>query len=369
MSDQVDDLFGEKVGEVFTKEALINTLFAIPSACAIDAFEQFAFSTENLTYEALCRKFDELCKTYRLPWNGQTWPQIQHIYNAPGYYISYAVSATSAIEVWLKYLENETLGIGTYLAAVDACESGYRAVLAKANLRNPFYSPDLMEEISSAAEKTFRVMVDTHDHWAEESVDRFVRSGLTSGYRASDGKTYFRPDQNITRAEFVKLLYGICTDEELSEESTQFTDVEQGTWYARYVAWASREGLVKGVSETEFRPDDTITRQDMAVMLYRYLSWRKKSVTNTGEVAIADKGEISPYARDAVATLYRAKILKGFPNGAFAPRDTVTRAAAITAICGAYDYIGESVDMPEEEKGYAVMPAFMPAQLLVPTVQ
>lgn len=369
MSDQVDDLFGAQVGELFTKEALINTLFAIPSACAVDAFEQFAFSTENLTYEALCQKFDELCKTYHLPWTAASWPQIQHIYNTPGYYISYAVSATSAIEVWMKYLENEDLGIGTYLAAVDACENGYRAVLTKANLRNPFYSPDLIEEISSVAEREFGVMVDTYDHWAEESIDLFVRSGLTSGYRADDGKTYFRPERNITRAEFVKLLYGICTDEELQAEPVQFTDVPRDAWYVPYIAWAEREGLVQGMSETKFAPDAAIARQDMAVMLSRYLKWCKKSVSNTGEVAIADKGEISPYARDAVATLYRAKILKGLPNGTFEPQNTVTRAAAITAICGAYDYIGNVAAVSEEEMGYASIPAILPAQLLVPIVK
>ncbi len=369
MSDQVDDLFGEEVGDAFAKDVLMTTLLAIPSACAVDAFEQFAFSTENLTYEALCRKFDELCKTYHLPWNGQTWPQIQHIYNMPGYYISYAVSATSAIEVWMKYLENEKLGVGTYLAAVNACENGYRAVLTKANLRNPFYSPELIEEISSVSEKTFGVMVDTYDHWAEESIDRFVRSDLLHGYLGSDGKTYFKPEQDITRAEFVKLLYSICTDEELSEESTQFTDVEPGTWYARYIEWASREGLVKGVSETEFRPTATITRQDMAVMLARYLTWCNRTVSHTGAVSIADGRELSAYAKDAVETLYRAKILKGLPSGAFAPNNTVTRAMASTAICGAYDYVEESVNVPDEEMGYAYVPAVLPAQMLVPTVK
>lgn len=346
VSDQVRELFGEAQGDYFEAEALIKGLFVIPSACVVDAFEQFVFSTENLTYEALNAKFAELCETYHIPWNATTWTQIPHIYRSPGYYISYAVSAVSALEVWMKYEENEEIGIATYLAAVDACDDGYLRLLEKANLRNPFYSSDLISEISDMIEKTFGIMVDTYGHWAEAGIDRFTRAGVVTGYPSKDGTMYFRPEQSVTRAEFVKLLYGICTDEKIRPVSeSKFSDVPANAWYAPYVAWGVEEGLISGVSETEFAPNQTISRQDMAVLLNRYLVWSKKSVRNGESVSFADQAQISGYARNAVEALRRAKILNGMPNGTFLPKGTVTRAAAVTALCNAYDYIGETPSM------------------------
>ena len=348
MADQVRELFGEAEGDYFETEAIINGLFVIPSACVVDAFEQFAFSTEDLTYEALSAKFAELCETYHIPWSEHTWPQIQHIYRTPGYYISYAVSAVSALEVWMKYAENEEIGIATYLAAVNACEDGYSRLLEKANLRNPFYSDELISAISDQIEKRFGILVDTYGHWAESEIDRFTRAGVVKGYPASDGKMHFRPEQSVTRAEFVKLLYGICSEEQIEAGSkSKFSDVSADAWYAPYVAWGVEEGLVSGVSETEFAPEKNISRQDMAVLLERYLKWSEKRVKGEKVPVFTDHASISGYAVSAVETLQQAKILSGLPSGAFRPKETVTRAAAVTALCNAYDYIGESSFLPE----------------------
>ena len=151
-------------------------------------------------------------------------------------------------------------------------------------------------------------------HWAYASVNSMADKGIISGYE--DGS--FAPSASITRAEFATMAVKAFG---LSSGSSSFDDVASGAWYERYVGAAYTAGIISGY-DGRFRPQDNISRQDAALIIYRALGLEK-----AGGVAFADSVSISEYAREAVDTLSAVGILNG-SDGYFYPQNTITRAEA-----------------------------------------
>lgn len=342
-NSHVDKAFGEEIGGEIADYGIQRVLFALVSACMVDEFEQFAFASENLSYAQLNQKFQSLLEKYQIEgWDQTTWTQIPHIFESPGYYISYAISSITAMELWEKYEANPSEGISSYLEAVEHCQEGYAPLLSNAGLNNPFTSPEMIRRVRKVIERSFGIMVDTYGHWAEKEIDMFTKAGIVSGYVGSDGMQYFRPEQSVTRAEFVKLLYGVYAGETLSGAvNTPFADVKPTDWFAPYVNWAVENGLVNGVSTTAFAPNSTITRQDMAVIMYRFTQKYHINVSGFSS-GFADADSISGYAKEAVAKLSGAKLLNGLPDGRFDPTGKVTRAASTKALASISQYARSS---------------------------
>ena len=118
----------------------------------------------------------------------------------------------------------------------------------------------------------------------------------------------------------MQALYNLAKRPEAPEELA-FTDVAEDAWYRDAVAWASAEGLVRGLSGTTFGPDVSMTRQDLATVLWRYAGSPK---TDADLSAFADEGQIAEYARDAMAWMTGKELLKG-SGGRLQPTDTATR--------------------------------------------
>ncbi len=138
--------------------------------------------------------------------------------------------------------------------------------------------------------------------------------------------TRFEPDRSITRAEFVTLLvntFGFRT----ADNDFQFVDVQEGQWYAEAVAGAVVNGIANGMGENYFGAQEAIRRQDMAVMLVNAVQASGKSLENTGaSITFSDGGAIAAYAAESVRLLAENKILSGTPDGAFQPERSATRA-------------------------------------------
>jgi len=364
---QMPDLLGEKVGTLLRQYSVDSTLFALLTGCMVDEFEQFVYYEYDLTVDRLNEKFGELVKKYHIPWDKTVWTQIDHIYETPGYYISYAVSAITAMEIWETFETNPTLGSEKYLTAVEVCPDGYRTLLSKARLRNPFSAPELLAKIRTLIEAEFSLLVDTYGHWAEVEVDELAKIGVVSGYLEDDGKHYFHPDQTVTRAEFVKLLYNLAggSEETFAE---QFSDVNDTDWFAQPVAWAAENGLVNGVDETRFDPSGTITRQDMAVILERFLVFCQIDLPDEKSVEFTDGDQIAEYARFAVAHLQDAEVLNGLPDGRFNPRGSVTRAAAARALHTTIDVVAADEETRETSATVTIPAVPVQAKLLSMTV-
>lgn len=159
--------------------------------------------------------------------------------------------------------------------------------------------------------------------WAKEAIEELYKKNIVSGV----GNKKFEPMRNITREEFVKLVV-LAFGFELSEGETGFSDVSSGAWYENYIKTAIDNGIVKGISETEFGVGKNITRQDMAVIVAR--------VKNMGSVEnaelFADDSDISDYAKEAVYAVKGAGIISGMGENRFAPKNNATRAQAAKII-------------------------------------
>ena len=162
-------------------------------------------------------------------------------------------------------------------------------------------------------------------HWAEPAVTYLAGKGVVSG--KGDGKFY--PEDGVTREEFTKMIVEAFRLHN-QDAKADFADVAAERWSNSYIASALEAQLINGVSATEFAPGARITRQDMAVIIYR--TAELLGVNLSGNASFADNGAIASYAKEAVAKLAGAGIVNGVENNRFAPKDLVTRAQAAKII-------------------------------------
>ena len=157
------------------------------------------------------------------------------------------------------------------------------------------------------------------DHWARQAVEYVSKRGLFQG---TDGHT-FSPETPMSRAMLATVLYRMAGA--TAQGTHAFPDVEEDAWYTDAVIWAAGAGIVTG-DETGFAPQREITRQELAVMLYRYTEGKNAMTASDKLNDFTDKGEIAPWAKEAMAWAVDSGLLRGRSGGALAPTDTATRA-------------------------------------------
>jgi len=174
---------------------------------------------------------------------------------------------------------------------------------------------------------------DTASHWAGAAIDRWSGEKVITGFE--DGT--FRPDQPITRAQMASLLNKIFAWSEKAEN--QFVDLPDTVWYADAMLKANAAGVIRG-GDGRVRGEDTITRQEAAVMLYRAFQMEAQE----SAAVFADQSAIASWAAEAVATMSAKGYITGMPDGSFAPQGQLTRAQAATIlnkiVSGYYDWAG-----------------------------
>ena len=149
---------------------------------------------------------------------------------------------------------------------------------------------------------------DIAGHWAESVITQWQSKGLIQGYE--DGT--FKPGNTITRAEFVTLMNNAKGF--WSEGSINFSDVKNGSWFYSAVARAVAAGYVKGYSDGSFKPNNTITRAEAAVMI---ANTAKLSANEAGAYRFTDIGSIPAWARGSVGAVVAAGYMTGYPDGSF----------------------------------------------------
>lgn len=136
----------------------------------------------------------------------------------------------------------------------------------------------------------------------------------------------FAPNATTTRAMIVTILYRLEGSPAVTSTSA-FVDVPAGQWYTDAVNWAAANQIVKGTSATTFAPNDSITREQMAAILYRYAQYKGYDVTKKADLSgYSDNGQVSAYAKDALAWANAAKLINGVTNTTLAPQGNATRA-------------------------------------------
>ena len=180
--------------------------------------------------------------------------------------------------------------------------------------------------------------VDLGNHtWAEAAINELAENGIIKG--TSDST--FSPANNITRADFAVLL--VRAFELKSDNTENFADVTKSDYFASELAIARNCGIVGGIGDNKYAPRNTITRQDMMVIVYRALSSTLvgeglRALPLTDGVLYPDFDTVSPYATDAVSALVGAGLVNG-KNGRIAPTDYTTRAEVAVLIKRILDYI------------------------------
>lgn len=162
------------------------------------------------------------------------------------------------------------------------------------------------------------------DDWYYNDVKYVVENELFNGISSAQ----FAPNETITRAMMTTILYRAENEPETTGISS-FKDIEPGAYYEKAVAWAQENGIVTGYSETEFRPNEGIIREQIAVIMYRYAQYKKYDVSvgeNTDIHYYADSEAVSEYAVPAVRYVVGGEFMKGKSESTINPRDNATRA-------------------------------------------
>ena len=162
--------------------------------------------------------------------------------------------------------------------------------------------------------------------WFYDCVVYVYENGLMDG--VSDAR--FAPDGTVTRAQLVTILWRLDGGPAVNY-LLPFTDVAEGEWYTEAVRWAASEGIVNGVSDTEFAPGADVTREQFAAILYRYAQYKGYDVSigeSTNILSFTDFDTVSEYAVSALQWACGEGIITGVTESTLVPQGTATRAQA-----------------------------------------
>lgn len=164
--------------------------------------------------------------------------------------------------------------------------------------------------------------------WAADAVDFAYHFGLVSGV----SKTEFAPNSPMTRAQLVTVLYRAAGSPSVTV-STNFEDLDVGSYYYSAVVWANVNGIVNGTSDTTFSPDSRLTRQQLAAILYRYARAFGGDTSYTGNLShFTDRHQVDSYATTPMIWAVSHEIVSGTSDTTLSPLSTATRAQVVVIL-------------------------------------
>ena len=187
--------------------------------------------------------------------------------------------------------------------------------------------------------------------WYEKHVMEAVEQGLTNGISAIQ----FGPDIPYTRAMAVVMLLRLDGSDTNGMDLSPFLDVPADSYYAKAVAWAYQNGIVNGVSDTLFLPNESVTREQFFAMVIRYLSWRGYSA-EPAPLSYTDTSQISSYAVDLLAIAQAMELVKGYDNGELRPQGVLSRSEGTTVITRVAQYIQTTMSASLATEGIELRP-------------
>ena len=165
--------------------------------------------------------------------------------------------------------------------------------------------------------------------WYHEYVDWALKNGVMNGV----GGGLFEPNGETTRAMLVMVLYRMAGAPDMAGRESSFTDVSADSWYGAAVIWASENGIVNGVGGGLFDPDASLTREQMAMMLYRFAGYLGSNTEKRADLsAYGDADAVSAFAQDAMAWAVAEGLVNGRSAAELAPKAGATRAELATIL-------------------------------------
>ena len=163
--------------------------------------------------------------------------------------------------------------------------------------------------------------------WAKSSIDNLVKAGVLTG--SGDGN--YNPSNDVTRAEIAKMVSVVFGYESVEMEAT---DVAKDAWYNGFVGALKDKGIMGGYEDGSFRPENAITREEMAKLIASAIGTEKLAqlVGEATASKFADGDKISDWAGAAVNQLAALGVIKGYEDGSFKPAQVITRAEAAVII-------------------------------------
>ena len=162
---------------------------------------------------------------------------------------------------------------------------------------------------------------DIQEHWAKSEILDFESKGYINGYEDNT----FRPENNITRAEFVKILNKVFKFNTAGSEN--FKDVDKSAWYYKDICIGTKVGYINGYEDGNFGPEDPITREEAAKMIGKVMDLK-----GDGNIHFNDSEKISNWAKEYVDALSDNKIINGYEDNTFRPNDNITRAETVSIL-------------------------------------
>ena len=163
--------------------------------------------------------------------------------------------------------------------------------------------------------------------WFYDAVKYVYDGGLMNGTTADK----FEPNANLSRAMFITILGRLAGAE--TKESDVFPDIKKNSWYSGYVGWAVEAGVVKGYDDGTFKPNKSLSRQEMAVAVDRFITYLDCRMTTGGGMwNFTDQKKVASWAKDSLAVLRNSGVVEGDQYGNFNPKNNITRAEAATII-------------------------------------
>lgn len=303
------------LGKLKSKNFTTDAAFATALTEAVIDYEIAKVSTDNEKWEVIKNNNDylalNLTKYEGLAKFTQFKTELFALLKNGPKKIAISAIETEADKLYTKLSQSDNLGGGS-----SSSDRETESVSVSAGLIKP-----------SAPAVTFGFTDLAGYEWAQDAILTLAADGVING----KSQNVFAPGDNVTRAEFAKIIIGALGLAD-NNAAANFGDTPKSHWAYRYVASAVAQKVVNGVSATSFNPDGRITREDMAAICYRALTTLGVEVKATNKVEFTDAASISDYAKEAVGVLSGLGIINGKGNGKFAPKDYATRAEAAKII-------------------------------------
>ncbi|MCR1850197.1 N-acetylmuramoyl-L-alanine amidase [Paeniclostridium sordellii] len=206
-----------------------------------------------------------------------------------------------------------TLKLGEKIEIVEQQNGWYKI---KFNGRYGYVSGKYIE-----LDKNKPNFIDINGHWAKNQIMDFSSKGYINGYEDNT----FRPDANVSRAEFVKILNKVFKFTNTTHSS--FTDVSPRDWYYNDICIGINEGYINGYEDNTFRPNSPITREEASKIIAKVMK-----IKGDGNLNFSDGYAISDWAKEYVDALSDYGYIKGYEDNTFRPQNNITRAETVTIL-------------------------------------
>lgn len=199
-----------------------------------------------------------------------------------------------------------------------------------------FYMPDQYVTISAQfkyASPSLPFDDVAYGDWYYDAVKFVYEQGIMQGVSS----TKFSPNGTVTRGMLVTMLWRMAGEPYVGGGS--FDDVASGSYYATAVAWAAKNGIVDGYNSTRFGPNDAVTREQIATMLYRYAKWLGYSTSGSSLAGYSDASSVSSWAKDAMGWAVKNSVVTGVTATKLNPASSATRAETAQMFMNFYEYL------------------------------